>query len=140
MKILIINGPNLNKLKVRSNEHYGHLSLSEINSLIVEKFPQIEFEFFQSNSEGEIINKLHQATHYDGIILNAGAYSHYSIAIRDAIELINIPVVEVHLSNIYAREPFRQKSVISKVCVGVISGFKEYSYILAVHFFLENKN
>lgn len=140
MKILIINGPNLNKLEIRSKEHYGQLSLNEINKLISQKFPEVEFDFFQSNSEGEIINKLHQADKYNGIIINAGAYSHYSIAIRDAIELAKTPVVEVHLSNIYAREQFRRHSVISEVCVGVISGFKEISYILAVQFFLESRD
>ena len=140
MKLIVINGPNLNKLQLRSKEHYGTLSLQQINNLLQERFPEVEFDFFQANSEGEIIDKLHSSDQYDGIILNAGAYSHYSIAIRDAIELIQTPVVEIHLSNIYSREDFRRKSVISEVCIGVISGFKEYSYVLAVQYFYERLN
>ena len=133
MKVLVINGPNLNLLGARKPEIYGNLTMDEINKYIEDYFKKTEIDFFQSNHEGEIIDKIHSAPQeYKGIIINAGAFTHYSYAIRDAIESINLPVVEVHISNIAARESFRQKSVISNVCEGNISGLGIYGYILAV--------
>lgn len=130
MKLLFINGVNLNMTGKREKAVYGDQTLDEINKEIAEHFKDVECEFFQSNIEGEICTKL-QTSQCDGIILNAGAYSHYSYAIRDAIAAINIPVVEVHISNVYAREEFRRTSVISAVCKGVVVGFGKLSYILA---------
>ena len=130
MKLLFINGVNLNMTGVREKGVYGSETLDEINAQIRAHFKDDECVFFQSNSEGEICNALHTAD-ADGIILNAGAYTHYSIAIRDAIAAIKIPVVEVHMSNVHAREEFRHTSVLSAVCKGVILGFGKNSYILA---------
>ena len=135
MKILVINGPNLNMLGVREPEKYGNLSLGQINGIIAQMADEMgmEVDFFQSNCEGEIVTAIHNARgKYDGIILNAGAYTHYSYAIADAIPIAGIPAVEVHLTNIHAREEFRQKSVIAPVCVGQISGLGVDSYILAL--------
>ena len=134
-KILVMNGPNLNMLGIREKGIYGVKTLSEINSFIAEqtKNMEVELEFFQSNHEGALIDKIHEAYgDKDGIVLNAGAYTHYSYAIRDAIAAIKIPVVEVHLSNIHSRDEFRHTSVIAPVCVGQISGFGKYSYYMAV--------
>lgn len=134
-KLLIINGPNLNLLSVREPGIYGNQSLEEINNAIsiYAKGMDINCSFFQSNCEGEIVSALHSVrTDYDGCILNAGAYTHYSYAIYDAIKAIEKPVIEVHLSNVHAREEFRETSVISAVCKGVIAGFGKHSYILAV--------
>lgn len=130
MKLLFINGVNLNLTGTREPEMYGVQTLNEINREIATHFKSDECEFFQSNIEGEICEKL-QSAHCDGIILNAGAYSHYSLAIRDAVSAIKIPVVEVHMSNIFSREEFRRTSVLSDVCKGVVSGFGKNSYILA---------
>lgn len=130
MKLLFINGVNLNMNGVREKQIYGGETLDEINCKIAEHFKNDDCEFYQSNIEGEICNKLHSAK-CDGIILNGGAYSHYSYAIRDAIAAIDIPVVEVHMSNILSREEFRRTSVLSEVCKGVICGFGAKSYILA---------
>lgn len=139
MKILVIHGPNLNILGYRSKKHYGDKTLDELNSMIVNKADELAYEvdIFQSDYEGDILSKLHIALHgeYDGVIINAGAYTHYSIAIRDAIEALEIPVIEVHLSNIYGREEFRKTSVIAPVCFGQITGFGPYSYILALEVF-----
>lgn len=134
MKILIINGPNLNMLGLRKKSDYGSLTLKEIENLLLKeaKKLKIEIDFFQSNMEGEIVTKIQNSIDYDGIIINAGAYTHTSIAIRDALEVFGKPVIEVHLSNIYARESFRHTSYISGVARGVIAGLKEYSYILAL--------
>ncbi len=135
MKIAVLNGPNLNLLGEREKEIYGGKSLQDINEILVEKFPELEFTFFQSNSEGEIIDEIHNAGKFsDAIVINPAAYSHYSIAIRDAIASISIPAVEVHISNIYKREDFRKTSVTGAVCKGVISGFGEFSYTMAVHY------
>ena len=131
MKILVINGPNLNMLGKREPEVYGARTLEQINADLVKKFGDIEFTFFQSNCEGAIIDAIHGSTQ-DGIILNAGAYTHYSYTIFDAIKSVTTPVVEVHLSNLYKREEFRHKSVIASACVGSICGFGEQSYALAV--------
>lgn len=135
MKIFIVNGPNLNMLGKREPEIYGRDTLESINAELTELCNElgIEAEFYQSNCEGEIINILHSAReNADGIVLNAGAYTHYSIAIRDAISASETPCIEVHLSNVHKREEFRHKSVISAVCEGVICGFGKDSYRLAV--------
>lgn len=134
MKFLFINGVNLNMTGKREKGVYGVQTLDEINAEIAARFSVDECEFYQSNIEGEICTKLHTAD-CDGIILNAGAFTHYSYAIRDAIAAINIPVIEVHMSNVHAREEFRHKSVISEVCRGVICGFGKNSYILAAESF-----
>jgi len=142
MNILIINGPNLNLIGQREPKLYGNDSFLEFLESLKREFEQIQIYYFQSNIEGEIINRLHKTLNeqIDGIILNAGAYTHYSIAIRDAIKAIKIPVIEVHISNIYSREEFRQKSVISAVCIGSITGFGLQSYKLAIYYFLNQKN
>ena len=134
-KILVIHGPNLNLLGEREPGVYGNDSYESINAEIVNKAHELELdaELFQSNHEGAIIDKLHQARlDCDGVIINAGAYTHYSYAVRDAISAIKIPVIEVHMSNIHARDEFRHKSVIAPVCVGQIAGFGKNSYLLAL--------
>lgn len=137
MKLLIINGPNLNMLGKREVDLYGELTYDELCQKISDFAKQhtVEVDFYQSNVEGEIINKIHSAEGiYDGIIINPGAYTHYSIAIYDALRSIQIPAIEVHLTNIYSREEFRRKSVIAPACVGQISGFGYYSYIMAIFY------
>ena len=133
--ILVLNGPNLNLLGRREPEIYGTTTLSGINAALEEAFPQIELRFAQHNSEGDIIDELHAAG-FDpqclGIALNAGAYTHYSYAIADAIAAVPAPVVEVHMSNVHAREEFRAKSVIAPVCRGTVAGFGALSYRLAI--------
>ena len=134
-KIIVIHGPNLNLLGEREPGVYGNDSFDSINAEIAQKAKSkgFEIEIFQTNLEGGIIDMLHEARlKFDGVILNAGAYTHYSYAIRDAISAIKIPVVEVHLSNIHAREEFRHTSVIAPVCIGQIAGFGKNSYMLAV--------
>lgn len=135
MKILIVNGPNLNLLGQRNVQIYGSQSFDDYFSELKNQFPAIEFDYFQSNVEGEIITFLQQSSH-DGIVLNAGGYTHTSVAIRDCIEAIKVPVVEVHLSNIASRESFRHESLIAPVCVGSIMGFGMRSYELAVRYFI----
>ncbi len=137
MKFLIINGVNLNLTGKREPGVYGTRTLAEIEKRIAERCAEAgdETEFFQSNSEGELCDRLHRAfltRECDGIVLNAGAYSHYSYALRDAIASIDIPVAEVHMSNIAAREDFRHKSVLSEVCRGVVFGFGEAGYLTAI--------
>lgn len=135
MKILVINGPNLNLLGEREPTIYGDESLKAINDELYAVAQNLghELSFFQSNSEGSIIDSIHAARlGYDGIVLNAGAYTHYSYAIHDAIAAIKIPVIEVHLSNISGRDEFRKTSVIAPVCAGSIAGFGKYSYMLAI--------
>jgi 3-dehydroquinate dehydratase-2 len=135
MTILVLNGPNLSRLGKREPNVYGTRTLNDINQTLVQTFETIDFEFFQTESEGALIEKLFEAedsARVRGVVLNAGALTHTSIALRDAIASTRLPVVEVHLSNIFAREPFRRHSVISEVCVGVISGFGEMSYHLGV--------
>ena len=134
MKFLFINGVNLNMTGVREKGVYGVETLEEINAQIKAHFKGDECEFIQSNSEGEICTAI-QSAQADAIILNAGAFTHYSYAIRDAIASIKIPVVEVHMSNVHAREEFRRNSVLSEVCKGVICGFGKNSYILAAESF-----
>ena len=141
MKILVINGPNLNLLGKRERDVYGDITLDEINEGLKKRFPKTEFHFFQSNAEGEIIDELHTAieSDYQGVILNPGAYTHYSYAIRDAISAVTCPVIEVHISNIHKREEFRSRSVLAGVCAGQIVGFGELSYVLAVEALLDRK-
>ena len=135
MKFLFINGVNLNMTGVREKGVYGAETLDEINAQIAEHFNGDECFFYQSNIEGEICSVIHGADDVDGIILNAGAFTHYSYAIRDAIASVKTPVIEVHMSNVHAREEFRHKSVISEVCKGVICGYGKNSYILAAESF-----
>ena len=146
-RILIINGVNLNMLGYREPEQYGTVTLKELEKeLHAYSFGLgIDIETYQSNIEGEIVERIQQAReHFDGIVLNAGAYTHTSIAIRDAIVTADMPVVEIHMSNIYKREDFRHNSLIAPVCVGQISGFKDNSYKLGlkaiVDYLRENKN
>lgn len=137
MKLLIINGPNLNLLGTREPHIYGKRSFEEYFEILQQEFPGITLHYFQSNSEGAIIDQLQQASaQYNGIILNPGAYGHTSIAIADAIAAIETPVVEVHISNTFARESFRHRSVIAPYCVGSIIGLGLKGYDLAIHYFL----
>ncbi len=136
-KIQIINGPNLNLLGKREPAVYGNASFEDYLSELRMRYPQCELSYYQSNIEGEMIDRIHEVGfEYDGIILNAGAYTHTSIALRDAIKAVSTPVVEVHISNVHAREPFRHVSMISAVCKGVIIGFGLDSYRLAIESFL----
>lgn len=138
MKLIIINGPNLNLLGVREPSVYGNQSFVDYLETLKKKFTALQIDYFQSNVEGELINKLHEVGFsYDGIILNAGGYTHTSVAIADAISAIKTPVIEVHISNIYAREEFRHNSLIAGKCKGSISGFGLDSYRLAVESFLK---
>jgi len=133
MRICIINGPNLNLLGKREPEVYGTQAFETFFQTLQQSFPQADLSYFQSNVEGEIINQLQDVGFsYDGIILNAGAYTHTSVAIHDAIGAITAPVVEVHITNIYAREEFRHRSLISANCAGMISGFGLQGYVLAL--------
>lgn len=136
MKLLIINGPNLNLIGKREPGIYGNQNFEEYFNSLVEKYPSVVFEYYQSNIEGELITKLQEVGFsYQGIILNAGAYTHTSIALADCIRAIKTPVIEVHISNTFAREEFRHKSYISSVVKGVIVGFGLKSYDLAVQNF-----
>jgi len=133
MKILVIHGPNLNMLGKRDPDIYGLYTLNDVNEFITDYFKKVKLEFYQSNHDGDIVEKIQQADEeFNGVVLNAGAFTHYSYAIRDAIEGISIPVVEVHMSNVAAREDFRHNSVISPVVMGSIAGFGAYSYVLGV--------
>ena len=133
MKIQIINGPNINLLGKREPGIYGARSFEDYFEELKKRYPEVEFDYYQSNVEGEMINKLHEVGFdYDGIVLNAGAYTHTSIALQDAIRAIKSPVIEVHISNVHQREEFRHKSMISCACVGVICGFGLNSYQLGV--------
>ena len=134
MKLLIVNGPNLNLLGSREPQIYGNVRFEDYFEELKSKF-DVDLSYFQSNVEGEIINQLQQES-FDGIILNAGGYTHTSVAIRDCIAAIETPVVEVHISNIAGRESFRHESLISTVCVGCVFGFGLKSYELAVRYFL----
>lgn len=133
MKILIINGPNLNLLGVREKGIYGDSSFESCYQTLKARYPQVEFDYFQSNHEGALIDEIHrQGFDVDGIVLNAGAYTHTSIAIADAIRAVKSPVVEVHISNVHSRESYRHVSMIAPACKGVIAGFGLDSYRLAV--------
>lgn len=141
MKILVINGPNINMLGIREKKIYGNLSYTKLVEMIEEKSKKlkIQIECFQNNIEGEIINKIQSAyAEYDGIIINPAAYTHYSIAILDAIKSVSIPTIEVHLSNIHSREEFRHRSVTASACIGQISGLGPYGYLMALDYFKES--
>ena len=141
MRILVINGPNLDILGKREPEIYGTMTLSDIEKRLKEKYSNVKLEFYQSNSEGGVIDALHKAMddYANGVVLNPGAFTHYSYAIRDAIAALKVPVIEVHLSNIHAREEFRRLSVLSPVCKGIIAGFGVRSYELAIDWLLQQK-
>ena len=134
-KILIINGPNLNLLGIREPQVYGRVSMDDYLTALAEDYPAVKLDYFQSNHEGAIIDKLHEVgfdTELDGIVLNAGAYTHTSLAIADAIAAIKVAVVEVHISNVHSREEIRHRSMISGVCKGVVAGFGLDSYRLGI--------
>ncbi len=136
MKLLVLNGPNLNLLGKREPEIYGSQSFEDYFKQLKVKYPSIELTYFQSNSEGALVDKIHEVGFsYDGIVLNAGAYTHTSVAIADAISGITTPVVEVHISNVHKRESFRHNSFLSPVCKGVVLGFGLKSYDLAIESF-----
>lgn len=141
-KIMIINGPNLNFLGIREKNIYGSLSYETLCEYIknYNEFENMELTFLQSNVEGEIINFIQRAYNekYEAIIINPGGYTHTSVSIFDAIKAVDIPTIEVHISNIHKREDFRKKSLIAEACIGQISGFGKYSYILAIKYLLEN--
>jgi|TARA_R110002126_G_scaffold111962_2_gene249972 3-dehydroquinate dehydratase-2 len=137
LKIQIINGPNLNLLGKREPEVYGSTSFEAYLEELKNQFPEVEIHYFQSNVEGELINKIHEIGFlFDAILLNAGGYTHTSVAISDAISGVTTPTLEVHISNIYKREEFRHKSIISKSCVGMISGLGLKGYALGIQYFL----
>ncbi|WP_268034288.1 type II 3-dehydroquinate dehydratase [Algoriphagus sp. PAP.12] len=137
MKIQFINGPNLNLLGKREPDVYGNTSFEEYLESLKKLFPEVEIHYYQSNVEGELINKIHEVGFtFDAILLNAGGYTHTSVAISDAIAGVTTPVLEVHISNIYKREEFRHKSIISKSCIGMISGLGLKGYELGIRYFL----
>lgn len=137
MKIIIINGPNLNLLGKREPEIYGSQSFEDFFETLVEKYPDLSLEYYQNNVEGELVTKIHEVGFsYDGILLNAGAYTHTSVAISDAIAGVKTSVIEVHISNIYKREEFRHKSIISKECIGMIAGLGLDGYDLGLQYFI----
>ena len=141
MKIQIINGPNLNLLGKREPSVYGNSSFEDFLAVLKSRFSDMDLHYYQSNVEGELINKIHEVGFtFDGIILNAGAYTHTSVAIHDAIGAIKTPTVEVHISNVYAREEFRHKSLITSKCVGLLTGFGMESYALALQYFKNKEN
>ena len=138
MHLLVLNGPNLNLLGTREPQTYGAETLADLEASLEAAFPDVRFAFFQSNHEGALIDRLHQA-HRDGVggvVFNPGGYTHTSVALRDAVAAIGPPVVEVHLSNVHAREPFRHRSLVAGACVGQISGLGPSGYHLAVRYFL----
>lgn len=140
MKIQIINGPNLNLLGKRETSIYGNQSFEQFLDQLKARFPTVELSYYQSNVEGEIVNKLHEVGFsFGGIIINAGAYTHTSVAIHDAIGGITTPVVEVHISNVYAREEFRHKSLITSKCAGMLTGFGMEGYAMALAFLINRE-
>lgn len=141
MKILIINGPNLNIIGKRQTEYYGQVNFEHFLTQLKNAYKKVQIDYSQSNREGDIIDFIQRAEdHYDGIILNAGAYTHTSIAIADAIQSVSVPVVEVHITNIYAREQFRHTSYTAPYCKGVIAGFGLLGYRLALESFLKESH
>ena len=141
MNIIVINGPNLNMLGKRETSVYGNDTLMDLENYIKKEFNDINIEFFQSNYEGAIIEMLHKVNEgYDGVVLNPGSFTHYSYAIHDAIKSIKTKVVEVHISNVYQREEFRHKSVTAPACIGQISGFGFYGYILGINAIINSNN
>ena len=137
MKILLLNGPNLNLLGVREPSIYGNKTFNEYFKELTLKFETLNLSYYQSNHEGDLVDKLHEVGFdYDGVVFNAGAYTHTSLALGDAISAINTPVIEVHISNVHAREEFRHHSYLSKNCVGLLAGFGLLSYDLALEFFI----
>lgn len=139
MKILVLNGPNLNLLGVREPSIYGDTTFTEYFSKLQSKYKKVELSYYQSNHEGDLVDKLHEiGFNYDGVVFNAGAYTHTSVALGDAISAIKTPVIEVHISNVHAREEFRHHSYLSKNCVGVIAGFGLLSYDLGIEYFVAN--
>jgi 3-dehydroquinate dehydratase-2 len=141
MKIKVINGANLNLLGKRDKNHYGCVSLKEIERVLTENFPEISFEFFQSNIEGEIVNNIQNSIdHFDGLIINPGGYAHTSIVIKDALELFKGVKIEVHLSHLMKREEYRQNLLTASSCNGYISGFKEFGYLAAGYLLLKILN
>jgi 3-dehydroquinate dehydratase-2 len=140
MRIQIINGPNLNLLGVREPEIYGKKGFEEFLHVLRNSYHDVCIDYYQSNVEGELINKIHEVGFdLDGIVLNAGAYTHYSLALMDAIKSVNTPVIEVHISNVHQREEYRHRSVISSACKGVICGFGLDSYRLAIEALIHAK-
>ena len=136
MKLIIINGPNLNLLGIKKKKIYGSISFESYFKILKKKYSKIQLEYYQSNHEGELIEKIQETGFdYDGIIINAGGFTHTSIALRDAISSINSPAVEVHISNILSREEFRKKSYLSDVCDGIISGLGLIGYDFAINYF-----
>ncbi len=134
MKIIVINGPNLNLLGKRDKSQYGTLTLKGIEDLLKEEFKEIDFTFFQSNTEGEIVDEIQKADgKFEGLIINPGGYAHTSVAIRDALDVLNMPKIEVHLSHLVTRENFRQYLITALACNGYISGFKGNSYLAGVY-------
>lgn len=135
MKLSILNGPNLNMLGKRDPEQYGTSTLEDIEKLLIESFPGYEMTFFQSNLEGELVESIQSLVEsdFDGVIANFGGYSHTSVAIRDALDLLEIPIVEVHMSNIHSREDFRKQTLTGAVANGIITGFGKHSYVLGVY-------
>ena len=139
MRFLVINGPNLNLLGKREPSLYGTTTFWDIENELKKRFPSVVFEYLQSNSEGALIDHIHKAVDgaFDGLAINPGAYAHYSYAIRDALAILKIPVVEVHMTNVYKREEFSHHSVTAPVCKGVVAGFGAMSYVLAVEYLVE---
>lgn len=133
MRVRIINGPNLNNIGIREPDIYGKISFSSFLDKLKRDYPDIEIDYYNSHIEGELVKELHQSvTDFDAVVLNAGAYSHTSVAIRDAVAAISIPVVLVHISNVYSRDKFRLTNIIAPACKGVITGFGLDSYRLAI--------
>jgi 3-dehydroquinate dehydratase II len=142
MRILVLNGPNLNRLGKREPEIYGTITLADLESALADAFPNVRFQFSQSNHEGELINSLHAAGDegLDGVVINPAGFSHTSVALRDAIASIDVPVIEVHISNIHAREPFRHHSLTASASSGVITGLGLRGYHLAVQYLLDTSS
>ena len=139
MRILILNGPNLNLLGTRDNLHYGDLSLDKLKEILIKEFPKHQLSFFQSNIEGELIDRIQSSDQkFDALIINPGGYAHSSVAIRDALAEMSLLKIEVHLSHLAKREDFRQNLITATGCDGYISGFKEYSYLAAISLIEKN--